>query len=255
MLPVLLCAVAADIRDTVRPDPDPQHVELSHETLLGHWPRLQRWCAQYSDKLSLRRQAELAASDWQKARAREKGESSGAPAADRRSDVLRWTWERQKPALAALLALNHLDAPVDGDFTDAGIDAWCALQGRLSEPLASFLDPEPLRLLAELASDETAHHRREEIGLRLNQMGDPRRGVGLDTASLPDIVWVDIPAGEVTLETEPPETFPVVAFRIARYPVTWRQYRAFLDAEEGYRDPRWWHGLKHEDQTLSLIHI
>jgi hypothetical protein len=30
----------------------------------------------------------------------------------RRSELLRWTWERQKPALEALLALNpHRSAP------------------------------------------------------------------------------------------------------------------------------------------------
>jgi hypothetical protein len=101
----------------------------------------------------------------------------------------------------------------DPDFADAGIDAWRALQAVLSEPLQSFLAPEPLRLLDELRSDETPHQRREEIGLRLNQMGDPRRGVGVDAAGLPDLVWVDIPAGQVTLETEPPETFAVATFR------------------------------------------
>jgi formylglycine-generating enzyme required for sulfatase activity len=80
-------------------------------------------------------------------------------------------------------------------------------------------------------------------------MGDPRRGVGLDANGLPDIVWVDIPAGQVTLETRAARRPSAVhAFRIARYPITWRQYRAFVDAAEGYRDPRWWDELKHEDQ-------
>jgi formylglycine-generating enzyme required for sulfatase activity len=50
----------------------------------------------------------------------------------------------------------------------------------------------------------------------------------------PDIVWINIPAGEVTLETELREHFTVPPFRLARYPVTWVQYRAFLDAEDGY---------------------
>ncbi|WP_169071986.1 nSTAND1 domain-containing NTPase [Candidatus Accumulibacter contiguus] len=228
-------------------DPDDRHVELAHETLLNHWPRLRAWCGQYSDKLALRRQAEQAAGDWQKARARE--EASGQALTARHSELLRWSWERQKPALEALLALNpHRSAPHDADFADTGLDAWRALQGVLSEPLQGFLAPEPLRLLDELRSDETPHHRREEIGLRLNQMGDPRRGVGLGANGLPDIVWVDIPAGQVTLATEPPETFAVHAFRIAKYPVTWQQYRAFVAAADGYRDPRWWDGLRQEDQ-------
>jgi hypothetical protein len=228
-------------------DPDERHVELAHETLLKHWPRLREWCARYADKLALRRQAEQAAGDWQKARTRE--ESSGQPETARHSDLLRWTWERQKPALQALLALSpHLAAQHDPDFADAAIDAWHTLQAVLSEPLQSFLAPEPLRLLDELSSDDTPHQRREEIGLRLNQMGDPRRGVGLNAAGLPDLVWINIPAGEVTLETKLPETFAVSAFQIARYPITWKQYRAFVDSADGYRNACWWDGLEHKDQ-------
>ncbi|KFB76263.1 hypothetical protein [Candidatus Accumulibacter cognatus] len=72
------------------------------------------------------------------------------------ADLLRSTWERQRPALAALLALApHLCATRDPDFADSGIDAWRALAGQLDEPLVSFLDAEPLRLLAELESDTT----------------------------------------------------------------------------------------------------
>ncbi|MBK6957163.1 MAG: SUMF1/EgtB/PvdO family nonheme iron enzyme [Nitrosomonas sp.] len=100
-----------------------------------------------------------------------------------------------------------------------------------------------MALLDELNTDSTLHHRREEIGLRLNQMGDPRRGVGLDDNGLPDIVWVDIPAGEVTLDTESQEHFTVRPFRLARYPVTWAQYLAFLDAADGYCNPAWWEDL------------
>ena len=228
-------------------DPDERHVELAHETLLNHWPRLQKWCEAYGKQLALRRQAEQAASDWQKARAREPATRQGG--GQRGSDLLRWTWERQKLALEALLALNpHVQAPQDADFADAGIAAWRSLAGVLSEPLRTFLAPEPLRLLDELHSDETPHHRREEIGLRLDQMGDPRCGVGVDGENLPEFFWVDIPAGQVTLEIEPSETFAVRPLRISRYPVTWRQYRAFLDAADGYRDSRWWDGLEHEDQ-------
>lgn len=148
--------------------------------------------------------------------------------------------------LEALLALApHLCATRDADYTDSGIDAWRALAGQLDEPLAMFLHPEPLRLLAELQSDATPDHRREEIGLRLNQMGDPRRGVGLNADGLPDIAWVDVTAGEVTLEGNAGR-FAVDAFRIARYTVTWAQYRAFVDAPDGYRSPRWWRGLRQE---------
>ncbi|BDI04975.1 SUMF1/EgtB/PvdO family nonheme iron enzyme [Sphaerotilus microaerophilus] len=209
-------------------DPDDAHVELAHESLLWHWPRLADWCRRYGDQLALRRQAEQAARDW---------ERSG------RLPALRWTWEREKPAVEALLALAHRSPQTDPAFTDPGIHAWRALEADLPEPLRSFLAPEPLRLLEELKTDACPHQRREEIGLRLNQMGDPRRGVGLTSKGLPDIEWIDVPAGRVTLNTRPPMAFDVEPFRMARYPVTWAQYDAFLKAEDGFCNPAWWSDL------------
>jgi len=146
------------------------------------------------------------------------------------------------------VALAQRPLVVDPDYADPGIHAWRALEGGLKEPLKRFLYPEPLRLLDELASDDTPHYRREDIGRWLNRMPDPRRGVGLDDRGLPDIVWESIEAGEVTLETDPPQSFPVRPFRIARYPVTWAQYRAFVDADDGYWDERWWNGLQQKAQ-------
>jgi formylglycine-generating enzyme required for sulfatase activity len=35
----------------------------------------------------------------------------------------------------------------------------------------------------------------------------------------------------------------VKPFHIARYPVTYKQFQAFIDAADGYRDDRWWQGL------------
>jgi formylglycine-generating enzyme required for sulfatase activity len=119
--------------------------------------------------------------------------------------------------------------------------------------LCDFLKPEPLALLEELESVETPHHRREEIGLRLHQMGDPRRGVGLDVNGAPEIAWVDVPAGRVVLETGERHSFEVRPFRLARYPVTWSQYRVFLNAEDGYRNAYWWEGRPREDDPGGLL--
>jgi len=228
-------------------DPDDQHVELAHETLLIHWPRLRQWCARYRDSLALRRQAKMAAREWLQQVAQE----ADLPAAGQSgSDPLLWSWERQKPVLLALLELSHrVPLPDPDDFCDPGIAAWRTLEDSLDNILHRFLRPEPLRLLDELASDSTQHHRREEIGLRLNQMGDPRRGVGLTAAGLPDIVWVDITAGgEVQLEGKATEVFTVKPLRISRYPITWQQYSAFLNAEDGYHDRRWWRKLVQRKQ-------
>jgi formylglycine-generating enzyme required for sulfatase activity len=61
--------------------------------------------------------------------------------------------------------------------------------------------------------------------------------------TLPLLEWIDIPAGEVTLEGVT-GAFEVQPFKIAKYPVTNAQFEEFkLDA--GYKDVRWWEGLAH----------
>lgn len=218
-------------------DTEDGHVEIAHETLFQHWPRLADWCVRHAIFLARRREVEQAASDWR---------SSG-------NRLLMWGWERQKPAIEALCALGGIEAQHDPEFTDSGIHAWRALQGRLDEALRSFLRPEPLALLDELRQDDTSPVRREDIGRRLNTLPDPRTGVGLDVCGVPDIAWetVDVPEGGavVTLETDTLQQFRIRRpFRIARYPVTWQQYKAFVAADDGYRNPAWWEGLLYEDQ-------
>ena len=68
---------------------------------------------------------------------------------------------------------------------------------------------------------------------------DTRPGVGLRADGLPDIDWVPIPDdGEFIYQEDEHRTEP--RFWIAHYPVTYAQYRAFLEAEDGYDlDRRW----------------
>lgn len=239
----------------------PAQYEVGHEAVFSHWQRFKDWYADHAGHLATRRQAERAAAEWDKA----KSDKAEHP------DILRWGWERQKPALEALRKLGHLPLPeADADYTDAGIALWRALQHTLPDtPLKAFLYPEPLALINELAAEETQHQRREEIGLRLNQLPDPRRGVGLGADGLPDITWIAVPAGEVTIEIDPepdekpkrgrkrkapPQSrFAVSAFQLARYPVTWCQYGAFLAAQDGYAKPLWWEGRPREDAPGNVI--
>jgi formylglycine-generating enzyme required for sulfatase activity len=79
------------------------------------------------------------------------------------------------------------------------------------------------------------------------RLGDPRPGVGIDTDRTPAIDWRAVPGGEVAIQVDrlllggtKPRRKQVGGFHIARYPVTAGQYRAFLDAEDGWRDRRWW---------------
>ncbi len=68
---------------------------------------------------------------------------------------------------------------------------------------------------------------------------DTRPGVGLRANGLPDIDWVQIPAGEFLYGVEKEKIF-LPAFEIARYPVTWLQYQAFVEAADGYKNAEWW---------------
>jgi len=127
--------------------------------------------------------------------------------------------------------------------------------------------PEVQHLLDEIADPATEPPRRLEIGDELERLGDPRLGVGLTTDGLPDIDWVEIPGGPFIYQDG--ETRELPTFRIARYPVTNRQFQAFIDAG-GYgqgplkksrarkildklvgQDPVWWEGLKKPDPKES----
>lgn len=66
------------------------------------------------------------------------------------------------------------------------------------------------------------------------------RGAGSE-GLLPDIDWVEIPAGEFIYQKNEKRSEP--AFYIARYPITYAQFQTFIDNPHGFADPRWWEGL------------
>jgi hypothetical protein len=189
-------------------------VEVAHEALFREWPRLRDWIAERVDDLRAVRQAEAAAAEWQR--------SAGNLAHF-------WPHERLVPVVEALARLGMA-------------------RENLQEPVKSFLRPEAERLLEETENPETTHYRRAAIGDRLDLIGDPRPGIGLRPDGVPDIVWCEVPEGSVKLE-EIKSRFDVARFFMAKYPVTYRQYQAFLDDPAGYRSKRWWRGLKREKEA------
>jgi three-Cys-motif partner protein len=100
-------------------------------------------------------------------------------------------------------------------------------------------------LLEELEDPSTEPPRRLAIGNELDRLGDPRRGVGIDADGTPDIAWILMPAGSFIYQDN--ETRELPEFWMARYPVTNRQYQAFID-DGGYEDERWWTGLRRPEQ-------
>ncbi|MEI2746605.1 MAG: SUMF1/EgtB/PvdO family nonheme iron enzyme [Ottowia sp.] len=185
-------------------------VEVAHEALLDHWPRLKNWIEVRRDDLRLRRQIAQLAAYWYD---------------HDRKDEHRWPDQR----VAEVVAMREHLKLEPKDFTPLERD---------------FLGPlDRDQMLAALDDPATPHEQRAIIGVRLSLLGDPRSGVGLRADGLPDLVWCEVPGGEVTLE-ENAGAFTVEPFRIAQYPVTYRQYRAFLEAEDGYYNPQWWQGLR-----------
>ena len=75
---------------------------------------------------------------------------------------------------------------------------------------------------------------------------DNRPGVALRydaklRRQIPDIDWVEVPAGPFIYQTG--ETLTLPSFHIARYPVAHCQFQAFIDDADGYSNPRWREGL------------
>lgn len=85
------------------------------------------------------------------------------------------------------------------------------------------------------------------------RMADNRKGVGLRADGLPDLDWVEIPAGEfISGEEKWERRQKLPRFFITRYLVTYEQFSAFLTASDGFYNTEWWDGLgvldKHKAQ-------
>jgi hypothetical protein len=180
-------------------------VEVAHEALLTSWSQLHGWILERFDDLRLLRQVQREAEEWKQ---------RGYPEAH--------LWRHERLQLVYAMCQR--------------------LQPTLSATVQDFIRPEAERLLEEIDHAATSHQRRASIGDRLADIGDPRPGVGLNSDGLPEFVWLPVPGGEITLEDNA-ETFTVQPFAISKYPVTWAQYRSFLEAPDGYRQQRWWRGL------------
>lgn len=64
--------------------------------------------------------------------------------------------------------------------------------------------------------------------------------------TLPLLEWCDIPEGYATIGKQ---KILVPAFRMAKYPVTYAQYEAFIAAPDGYQNNQWWRRLARYRKT------
>ena len=202
-------------------------VEVAHEALLRKWGRLADWIEQTQDDLRLLRQVKLAAAEWDR---------------NARQDAFRWVDERLQPVYAMIQRLE-----VDKEREFSAIER-------------EFIRREFDRLLEVIKDPDTPHIRRSRIGERLCAIGDARPGVGLRPDGLPDIDWCKVESAdgrssvEVEIEDRIGKVKVDLPFYIARYPVTFVQFQAFIDAPDGYhsRDRNWFEGLAADDSDKRL---
>ncbi len=235
--------VEARLLVTSRGAGDQALLEVAHEALFRSWPALKAWIETVQDDLILLRQVRAAAALWQK--------HASQPA-------YLWPDERLRPVYA---------------MRDR-------LKPDLNASEQEFIRREVERLLEEIDNPATNHRRRSAIGERLDALGDPRPGVGLvrgilplnavekkayapedlrpgevrlwgenpEHTGLPDLVWLSVPGGSIQIEKQ---IVAVQPFYIAKYPITYRQFQAFVDALDGFADPLWWQGLAADSNHKS----
>jgi formylglycine-generating enzyme required for sulfatase activity len=201
-------------------------VEVAHEALLRKWARLATWIRQAQNDLRLVDQVKLASDEWER---------------NSRKDPYRWLDERLQ---ALYEAIDRLAIDEEQEFSAAQRE---------------FVRRESDRLLEEIQRPETSHDRRRSIGERLAGIGDPRPGVGLRPDGLPNIEWCKVDfEGRSSVEVQIESVGKVrvnLPLYIARYPVTYRQFQAFVEEQDGYHNPEidWFQGLagREEDKALG----
>jgi len=97
-------------------------------------------------------------------------------------------------------------------------------------------------MFVEIDDPATPHEQRATIGVRLSLLDDPRCGVGLHAGGYQILSGARCLAAKSGLRVKL-GPFVLNHFTSPSSPVTWIQYRAFIEAEDGFRHARWWDGL------------
>ncbi len=103
------------------------------------------------------------------------------------------------------------------------------------------------RLLSIMLDPKRPPAERAEAGREINKYGDPRPGI-LDFNFQIGEYWCPVPAGTYLLGSDedsdnPKHQAKLGAFYMARYPVTYKQYQAFVEDKNGFANIKWWQGL------------
>ena len=199
---------------------DKHQLEIAHEALIRHWTLLQNWIIETRAALLTLAKTGKEAEDWYQDR-------EGLASLEQQLKLDRnrlWSQARLEPVYEAQELLGIQDEELESLYPHT----------------LDFIRPETDRLREELQYAFINHQRRNEIGNRLAELGDPRPGVGVKDG-VPEIVWCAVPGGKVQI-TEWDKTFEVAPFYIAQYPVTLEQFNVFKEPKHYFTD-KWWEGL------------
>lgn len=126
-----------------------------------------------------------------------------------------------------IVELIHLPAT-----RQIGIEAFQAFQRDYSD-----YDPENIAATATVsasASPDAPRYRTAPVVDLLTKANEHSRRIPL-------LEWCEVPAGKVRVAgSEDAKSRHVDRFLMARYPVTNKQYQAFVNASNGYKNARWW---------------
>ena len=157
-------------------------------------------------------------------------------------------WEEATVLLAGLFEDDPMTMVDCLSTAQPEVLAQCLLDGGMNAPEPEVLARLGVDWTRRMLNDvEEPPQSRAALGRALGLLGlDLRHGVGLDSAGLPAIKWIDIPAGEFIYQDGKRQFLP--AFKMACYPITHAQFQAFIN-DSGYGDPRWWQGLAQHYET------
>ncbi len=159
-----------------------------------------------------------------------------------------------------LLAINEIVPPDEPPADEADWRAVCRAGDMLvligaPQPATAKKGPRILVRMRERLAELVCNGyltpvERAAAGRALGILGDSRKGVGIDAQTgLPDIEWVDIPDdGEWVYQAA--KHPPLPAYRISRYPITYAQFQAFVDASD-FDDDGWWKGIPPEQEAYE----
>jgi formylglycine-generating enzyme required for sulfatase activity len=134
------------------------------------------------------------------------------------------------------------------------VAAMCVMHSgaRLDESTAEQLRSKWVLRLTDLKGDPKPNAR-AAVGRALGMTGwDNRKGisviVGRQAGLLPDIDWEEIPAGEflygaIAENAAKPQKLTLPRFYMARYQITFMQFKSFIEDPKGHANPRWFEGL------------